>query len=158
MVKRLTQFRSVLLAAPHRVASTSEPPTKSIRLKEVRRSSSFRLLNRVLPVFVVLVLVAIVVASPWIEAHVFAYAARRMTFHLVHAPGVPSASATAGPYDIRLGYAKLRSATENSQRAGFKIVAHAQSSWLESTAMKFGLPPIYVEKSQIGRASCRERV
>jgi membrane peptidoglycan carboxypeptidase len=150
VVKRLTQFRSVLLAAPHRVASTSEPPTKSIRLKEVRRSSSFRLLSRVLPVFVVLVLVAIVVASPWIEAHVFAYAARRMTFHLVHEPGVPSASATAGPYDIRLGYAKLRSATENSQRAGFKIVAHAQSSWLESTAMKFGLPPIYVEKSQAG--------
>jgi hypothetical protein len=89
VVKRLTQFRSVLLAPPHGVASTSEPPTKSIRLKEVRRSSPLRVLSRVLPVLVVLVLVAIVVASPWVEAHVFAYAARRMTFHLVHDPGVP---------------------------------------------------------------------
>jgi membrane peptidoglycan carboxypeptidase len=146
----LNQFRPMRFAASTGVSALADA-ARIIQLKAVSlRATPFKRLRWPLLFSLLLILPVLISLTSWAEAHVFSYAARRMTFRLAPYPGNFRGEAAPGPYDVRLGYAHLRSSLENLKHAGFGIVAGAQSSALENAAIKIGLPPIYREKSQAG--------
>jgi Transglycosylase len=84
------------------------------------------------------------------QAHLFSYAAHRMTFHVAAGPGAIPGLHAPGPYDIRLGHALLPRAIENLKRAGYVQTSHSEVSDYVRRGIERGIPPIYREKIQAG--------
>ncbi|MEZ5403915.1 MAG: transglycosylase domain-containing protein [Bryobacteraceae bacterium] len=87
--------------------------------------------------------------SSYLQSRLFAAAARRMSYRVE--PGSASLPwAGEGPYDQRLGYARLDEWTNRLGERGFSVEAQARSSdWLRKMTL-VGLFPTYREKSQAG--------
>jgi membrane peptidoglycan carboxypeptidase len=55
-----------------------------------------------------------------------------------------------GPYDERLGYARLPRELERLHQDGWRVVAQARLAPLHERLVRFGMSPIYREKAQTG--------
>lgn len=87
--------------------------------------------------------------TSWLQSKVFAATAKRATF-AVEAGAGQAVSAASGPYDERLGYARLHDITRRLRDAGLVVEAQARPSpWL-SRLNQVGVFPIYREKTQAG--------
>jgi membrane peptidoglycan carboxypeptidase len=87
--------------------------------------------------------------TSWLQSWLFAAVARRMTFGFVDAPGSATRYPSGGPYDIRLGYARL---PEYLERLGstFRVTRQARLSPAHRWLVDMGVFPIYDEKTQAG--------
>jgi len=132
-----------LSASRHVTWSRVVDSTKVLQFKRPRKTPTWIRGARLLAISAALV--ALELRTSYFQAHVLAYIAQHMTFHLVVGPGDPLAAGFSGPYmrsfDPRF---------DNLQRVGFRVAAHTEASGLETRAVKIGLPPIYREKTKAG--------
>ncbi|MBI5446295.1 MAG: transglycosylase domain-containing protein [Deltaproteobacteria bacterium] len=94
-------------------------------------------------------LVAEIVASPF-EARLFHRISRSFAFSVENGPCTAALPPPRGPYDQRLGYARLHAFTLGLQAAGYKVERQARPSPLLQQVHALGVFPIYREKSQAG--------
>ncbi|MEZ5352271.1 MAG: transglycosylase domain-containing protein [Bryobacteraceae bacterium] len=87
--------------------------------------------------------------SSYLQSRLFAAMARRMTYRVEPGPAsLPLAG--DGPYDTRMGYARIDGWIRRLEERGFEVESQARSSdWLRRMTW-FGLFPTYREKSQAG--------
>ncbi|HUG81716.1 MAG TPA: transglycosylase domain-containing protein [Bryobacterales bacterium] len=96
------------------------------------------------------VAVAVEIRQSHLQAGLFSDLAGRMTFRVEPGRSDSIGQAPNGPYDQRLGYARLPAMIERLQDAGF--TAEAQARWSPELAswVEKGLFPVYEEKTQAG--------
>jgi len=153
MIAGWDRFRTVRALCPHGLVDAIATPIAPSREKATSRASQRQFFIRLGLFLIALVLALLALLesrTSWGEAHIFAYIARHMTFHLVRTAGNPVVPTVTGPYDMRLGYAQLPSTLAHLKRFGFRVVAHAESSGLAQEAVKYHLPAIFPEKTQAG--------
>ncbi len=85
-----------------------------------------------------------------LEAQGFSALARGLTFHLEPGPNARPYFPDEGPYDVRLGYARLPIFLKRLQAAGYRIDSQARLSPELRQVAGSGLFPIYREKIQAG--------
>lgn len=85
------------------------------------------------------------VQSRWLSRY-----ARSLTFAVEPGPNPAPPASEAGPYDLRLGYARLPDFLARAQAAGFRVEAQARLSAAHQGALEHGLFPIYREKTRAG--------
>lgn len=87
--------------------------------------------------------------TSWVQSRLFAATAKRISYSVQPGAGDVVVSAN-GPYDERLGYARLPGMTRSLRDAGLIVEAQARPSpWLRRLNT-LGVFPIYREKSQAG--------
>lgn len=86
--------------------------------------------------------------TSYIQAKVFTAAAEGRSFTETRQSGPDSAPAAAGPYDIRLGYAKTLDIRRALGTRGYEV--QGETEWQERTIAGIRLFPIFNEKSQAG--------
>ena len=139
MIAGWDRFRTVRALCPHGLVDAIATPIAPSREKATSRASQRQFFIRLGLFLIALVLALLALLesrTSWGEAHIFAYIARHMTFHLVRTAGNPVVPTVTGPYDMRLGYAQLPSTLAHLKRFGFRVVAHAESSGLAQEAVK----------------------
>ena len=106
---------------------------------------------------VCLVVAGIVVAAAWFEtresrlqAHFFSEFARSISWEMQAGSNADLWLPQAGPYDIRLGYTRLKEIQPRLLAAGYEVAAQARQSEGFRTITGRGYYPIYREKSQAG--------
>jgi hypothetical protein len=87
--------------------------------------------------------------TSWLQSRVFAAVARRMTYTVQPGPS-PVTYPVTGPYDERLGYARVQQFSRKLTSGPFQVEAQARVSPWMSGMTRFGVFPIYREKSQAG--------
>lgn len=95
-------------------------------------------------------LVLLEMKTSWLQALVFSSIDRRFSYTMQPGPSRNAPYPPSGPYDIRLGYARLPAFLQRLTRNGFEIASqvHAISSFWPS-ANRY-VYPIYREKNQAG--------
>ena len=120
---------------------------------------TWRVLSRVLRVFAkpwmivssLLILLAVMeMRTSWVESHLLAAAAQRLTYTISAGPSNSIRYPSHGPYNKRLGYSSLPKFLERLERGRYGIDAQARNSPLAVTLMDRGIYPIYREKVQTG--------
>lgn len=87
--------------------------------------------------------------TSWLQSRLFAATAKRISYTVEPGAGDGVVSAS-GPYDERLGYARLPRMSEHLRKSGFRVEAQARPSpWLRRLNT-VGVFPIYREKNQAG--------
>ncbi|MBL8291073.1 MAG: transglycosylase domain-containing protein [Bryobacterales bacterium] len=87
--------------------------------------------------------------TSWLQSRLFAATAKRISYSVQPGAG-EVVTAANGPYDERLGYARLPEMTRRLRDANLRIEAQARPSpWLRRLN-SFGVFPIYREKNQAG--------
>jgi membrane peptidoglycan carboxypeptidase len=76
--------------------------------------------------------------------------ARELGFRVEAGPSPTPYVPEGGPYDIRLGYARLPGFVERAQAAGFRVDGQARLSPRSKEILSWGLFPIYREKTRAG--------
>ncbi len=85
----------------------------------------------------------------WLQSQMFVAIARRLNY-AVAAEGFVLESTGNGPYDQRLGYARVPEISQKLVHAGYRVESRARvSEWMKRIT-NHGLPPIYAEKTQAG--------
>jgi membrane peptidoglycan carboxypeptidase len=84
------------------------------------------------------------------QAHFFSGLAGEMTYTLAEGDSPVRLSAPSGPYEIRLGYASLRTFSQRLLENHFLVARQARPSWRMKQLNEYGFPPIYREKVQAG--------
>ena len=84
------------------------------------------------------------------QARYLAALARQLTFHVAAGPSPSIRYPTTGPYNRRLGYAKLPTFLERLMAGAFIFKAQARLSPRLQQIIDAGLFPIYQEKTQAG--------
>lgn len=88
--------------------------------------------------------------SSWLQSRIFTAMARRMTYSLEKGAAPASLYPVAGPYDERLGYSRIPALSQKLVKGPYQIDAQARMSpWMLSLT-RWGVFPIYREKSQAG--------
>jgi membrane peptidoglycan carboxypeptidase len=85
-----------------------------------------------------------------LEAYLFHNVARDAAFEVQPGPASWDLPAPAGPYDRRMGYAKLRDSISLLHAQGYDVVAQARSNAALDRIARLGLFPPYHEKPQAG--------
>jgi membrane peptidoglycan carboxypeptidase len=85
-----------------------------------------------------------------LEAHRFPFLARGLLFTLESGPNPRPYFPDRGPYDLRLGYARLPSFLGRLRASGYSIDSQARLSPGLQQVAGLGLFPIYREKTQAG--------
>jgi membrane peptidoglycan carboxypeptidase len=143
--------RSPAPAAPvsARSADFSEPAARRVAPpKRERRVSGGK-------ITLVAILIAIAAGviyesrSSRLQSYVFARTAKRMTFALQPGPA-PEQFPALGPYDERLGYARIPAFTRKLSGGPYHIDAQARMSTWMTNLTRFGIFPVYREKSSAG--------
>lgn len=101
--------------------------------------------------------VGVVVAAAWFEAresrlqaHFFSDFARSISWEMQAGGNADLWLPQAGPYDIRLGYTRMKEMQPRLLAAGYDVTAQARQSEGFRTITGRGYYPIYREKSQAG--------
>jgi membrane peptidoglycan carboxypeptidase len=76
--------------------------------------------------------------------------ASKLDTRLGAGPAPPIELHQPGPYDERLGYARLPRELERLHQDGWRVVAQARLSPLHDRLVRLGMSPIYREKTQTG--------
>ena len=89
--------------------------------------------------------------NSWLQSKVLTYVAQHSTW-VVRAgrPAEPLPPLAAGPYDERLGYSYLKTALPRLDRSNYEITAQAEWSPMLRNLSRFGIFPVYREKTQAG--------
>ncbi|MFN0150076.1 MAG: transglycosylase domain-containing protein [bacterium] len=85
-----------------------------------------------------------------IQSKVLARIAREITFELGRGETTAIRFPDTGPYDLRLGYAKLPGFIDSLKTDGFAVTAQARSSPRFLSALDRGMFPVYHEKTRAG--------
>lgn len=109
-----------------------------------------RILAIVLPLVILGALVALEMRSGWAESRILSMVARRAVFSVAQGPSPTLDRPGTGPYDERLGYARLPGLVERLRNSGFQVASQASDSLVLRTFSRLGLDPIYREKNQAG--------
>ncbi len=88
--------------------------------------------------------------TSWLQSRIFAAAAKRLTYAVQPGPGPGVRIPSSGPYDQRLGYARVPDFVSRLESAGFEVTAQARLSDLLHQLLEWGLYSIYREKTQAG--------
>lgn len=141
-------------AAPQ-AASTGSPETPQ---PAPTRSSSrlMRFMGRI-PGFLLVLAIAIALAAllfemqtSWLQAHLLSGYSQTLSWRLAPGPNQTIHFPAAGPYDQRLGYARLGSFLPRLDERGFAILSQAEFSPALMHYSQQGLFIPYAEKSQAG--------
>ena len=124
-----------------------------LRLPDVRVRPRLRLHPAWIAAFAVVILTTALILdirSSWLQSLVLPRLASRITYSLGSGPSAAIDFPEAGPYDWRLGYARMPVFLKRLENAGYRVVTQArQSEWARSLA-NWGAFPIWHEKSQAG--------
>lgn len=90
------------------------------------------------------------VHTSWIQSRLLSAYVSDMTFEIGSGPSTSVVYPTAGPYDERLGYARLPEMITDLENKGYIIESQGHMSERMYRALEFGLYPIYREKSRAG--------
>ena len=102
-------------------------------------------------VFLALVAALLVEArTSGLQARLFSAVDGGMNVRVESGPTTVLRAPEVGPYDLRLGYARMPSFLSRLDKAGFRIDSQARSSPRLQQVVSFGLFPIYREKAQAG--------
>lgn len=95
-------------------------------------------------------LVVLELKTSWLQAFVFSAIDRRFSYTMQPGPSRNAPYPPSGPYDIRLGYARLPAFLQRLTRSGYEIAsqAHGKTSFGQSASRY--IYPIYREKNQAG--------
>jgi membrane peptidoglycan carboxypeptidase len=85
-----------------------------------------------------------------IQARQFAAFAARADYQLLAGPSSAIEFPQNGPYDVRLGYARIPEFTRRMQESGFAVERQASFSPRLLTLTRWGISPLYREKTQAG--------
>lgn len=85
-----------------------------------------------------------------LQAEYFSTLSRRLTYHVGQGPSSTILFPNAGPYDTRLGYTRLPEFLERLTTNGYTIARQASMSPALQQTMRWGLFPVYDEKTQAG--------
>jgi membrane peptidoglycan carboxypeptidase len=96
------------------------------------------------------VLIGLEMKTAWAQSRILAYTARSLHFDMRAGPNPDIQYPQAGPYDARLGHAKLPEFQEHLLNAGFRLEAQARPSKLYRYLANLTRVPIYREKNQAG--------
>lgn len=88
--------------------------------------------------------------TSWLQSRWFHDLASRATYHVEPGPNPSPRLPNDGPYDLRLGYARLGTMVEAATSAGFAVVSQARLSEGFHYLLDQGSFPIYREKDQAG--------
>ena len=86
----------------------------------------------------------------WLESHLLSAVDARATFSLEPGRSHASRYSASGPYDHRLGYSELPGFLDRLETRGYHVAAQARPSAVSAILSRFGLFPIYHEKTQAG--------
>jgi len=89
-------------------------------------------------------------ATSQLQARTFSRLAKEMRYWVEEGPSQAIRFPPPGPYDLRLGYARLPQWLESLKERGYQIKAQARLSGRFLEAVDRGLFPIYREKTQAG--------
>jgi membrane peptidoglycan carboxypeptidase len=84
------------------------------------------------------------------QAEWWAHIAKPIHFELGRGPNPTPIKPDTGPYDLRLGYARMPNQVEHLQSMGFEVVDQARPSAQMLALSSHGLDVIYPEKAQAG--------
>jgi len=101
---------------------------------------------------VLCVLAAVEFKTFYFEARLLSWFAQKLSFSVEPGPNSLPRFPADGPYDKRLGYARLRGFLENLRAQEYRIEEQARPSPALSAMMTWGLFPSYREKNQAGLA------
>ena len=85
-----------------------------------------------------------------LQAQYFSMLSRRLTHHVASGPSSTILFPSAGPYDTRLGYTRLPEFLERLTTHGYTIARQARMSPFLQQTVRWGLFPVYDEKTQAG--------
>lgn len=110
-----------------------------------------------IPWLVSICLAVVAIGGAWsemrysqLQARFFSGVAKNLSYTVEAGPNRDIWLPQSGPYDIRLGYSRMKEALPRLAAAGYGIEAQARQSTLFTTLTGIGLYPIYREKSQSG--------
>ena len=142
-------------AAAPQDTTTESPETP--RPAPTRSSSRLMRFLRRLPGFLVVLALAIALAAllfemqtSWLQAHLLSGYSQTLSWRLAPGPSQAIHFPAAGPYDQRLGYARLGSFLPRLDERGFAILSQAEFSPALMHYSQQGLFIPYAEKSQAG--------
>ncbi|MCW5980989.1 MAG: transglycosylase domain-containing protein [Bryobacteraceae bacterium] len=90
------------------------------------------------------------VRTSWLQAKVFSAVAARMTYSVESGPSTALRQPASGPYDVRLGHARVPEFVPRLVDAGYDVQQQARLSAMLGRLIGWGLFPAYHEKSQAG--------
>lgn len=127
----------------------SAPPPASTTPRPSRLFQFFK--RALIATVVVTVLLAwIETRTSRIQAQVFSEIARQATVHMEPGPNPAAYFPTDGPYDKRLGYTRIPEFLSSLHNRGFEVTSQARSSLALDQLSRWGVFPIYQEKSRSG--------
>jgi membrane peptidoglycan carboxypeptidase len=85
-----------------------------------------------------------------IQSKLLAPFAAKITYQIAPGPSEKTIQAPSGPYDLRLGYAHLPEFSSKLQEQGYAVHAQAQVSDPMHRAARWGIFPIFSEKTEAG--------
>lgn len=97
-------------------------------------------------------LVAFEARTSWLQARLLSDLARELTYSLERGPSDAIRYPAGGPYDHRLGYARMGGLIARLESGGFEVRAQARWSPRLLSLVDAGLLPAYAEKNQAGLA------
>jgi membrane peptidoglycan carboxypeptidase len=136
-----------------RFAGTSEAPAPVVPKK---KPLLIRVIFRI-PGFVLLLIIAILLAglgfemqTSWLQAYWLSAYSQTLNWHLAPGPSPAIHFPASGPYDQRLGYARLSTFQPQLEQRGFSVLAQSRFSPTLMQYSQLGLFVPYAEKSQAG--------
>src|SRR5271169_3373946 len=109
----------------------SKPITKRVRRITLQRAM----------LLLLAILLGLEMKSSWLESHVLASIATRLTFSLENGATDAIQYSSAGPYDKRLGYSRLPKFLARLKASGFQLESQARESKMYSYLGKLHIYP-----------------
>ena len=95
-------------------------------------------------------LIILELETSWLQSHVFAAIARRLTYTMERGPSPSVPYPHSGPYDFRLGYERLPEFLKRLRSADYEITNQARTTTVIGKLASRIVFPIYAEKTQAG--------
>ncbi len=157
MQRAIAFHRQVVLShsRPDRKASKGrrprgpkDDPRARTRDRHVSRTRRLLLLGGLLASLMVLAVGE--ARTAWLQSRVFGRMAEGIGFEVGRGPSDQIVFPKAGPYDVRLGYARLPALLPRLDSLGFQVVDQARVSRPFMRAVRIGAYPIYRAKTSAG--------
>jgi len=126
------------------------PPTSQTVGSTPMSSRNYRSILISSIVLLLAVLLGLEMKSSWLESHLLAAIARRLTFSLGQGASDAIQYSSTGPYDERLGYSRLPNFMTHLKASGFQLESQARESKMYTLLAKLHIYAIYKEKGQAG--------
>ena len=135
-----------VLSREERVATLPKVVEEAVVVEIKRRRSP----RWVLFAVVATLLLLLDLQTSWLQARVFHWVAYQASYELRQGEHITLSPARKGPYDERLGYARVEDFVQRLKAAGFRVEAQARPSILLWQLAAVGITPPFVEKDRAG--------